>query len=379
MVTQVDMLVIGGGIAGLSAASRLARHGSVTVLERESAIGYHASGRSATFLHLGIGADVVRGLTAASRSFFVTPPDGFRDVPLAQPRPAMFIARAEDMDALAALEGGIRRFSDRIERIGPAAMQVRVPALRVGEGHFVAGLLDHDACKLDSDALLQAHARAVRAAGGRIVTDAEALAIKREGDRWIIDTAGESWSARTLINAAGAWTDTVAAMAGVRPLGLRPLRRTIIAVAMPDHAGIGDWPFVKTVSDDGFYMLPEAGRLLASPMDASPSEPVDAQAEDYDVAVAAWRVEEATTLKVDRIAARWAGLRSFLPDSNPAAGFDEAAPGFFWLAGQGGFGLQTSPAMSLATEALMLGLDWPEPLRNAGLDAASLQPSRLDR
>lgn len=376
MTSNVDILVIGGGIAGLSAAARLARHATVAVLEREEAVGYHASGRSATFLHLGIGTGLVRALTASSRAFFVNPPDGFAPVPLAEPRPAMFIARHEEEGALAALEAEMRGVSDCIERVDAAGMLAQVPVLQTGPGHFTAAVIDHDACRLDSDALLQAHVRAVRRHGGRVVTGAEVRRIERRGTRWVVDTQGGSWSAATLVNAAGAWADRIAQLAGVQPLRLQPLRRTIIAFDPPDGVAIVDWPFVKTV-DDGFYMLPDAGRVLASPMDVSPSEPVDARPEEIDIATAAWRVEQATRMEVRRTVARWAGLRSFLPDSNPAVGFDADAPGFFWLAGQGGYGLQTSPALSLAADALVRGADWPEPLAAAGIRCEQLDPARL--
>ena len=166
------------------------------------------------------------------------------------------------------------------------------------------------------------------------------------------------------------------ALAGVRPLGLRPLRRTIIVVDPPQGAEVRGWPFVKTAVDD-FYILPESGRLMASPVDEVESGPCDAQPEDYDVALAAWKVERYTTLAVARIAHRWAGLRTFTADRTPAAGFDPQAPGFFWLAGQGGFGLQTAPAMAEAVEALITGADWPEALTEAGVAAQDLRPERL--
>lgn len=376
MTSNVDILVIGGGIAGLSAASRLARHATVAVLERETAVGYHASGRSATFLHLGIGTGLVRALTASSRAFFVTPPEGFAPVPLAEQRPAMFIARHEEEGALAALHAEMCRASDAIERVDGAGMLARVPVLQIGPRQFTAALIDHGACRLDSDALLQAHVRAIRRHGGQVVTGAEVIGIERRGSRWVIDTPGESWSAAILVNAAGAWADRTAQLAQVRPLGLQPLRRTIIAFDPPEGVATVDWPFVKTVND-GFYMLPDAGRLLASPMDVSPSEPVDARPEELDIATAAWRVEQATTMAVRRTVARWAGLRSFLPDGNPAVGFDSDASGFFWLAGQGGYGLQTSPALSLAADALVRGADWPEPLAAAGIRPEQIDPARL--
>lgn len=374
---RVEIVVIGGGIAGVSAAALFARHAPTMLLERESALGYHSSGRSATFYHFGIGDDVVRGLTAASRFFFADPPPGYSDVPLWQEKAALFIATPQHMDELVALETEMRRFTDSIARVGPDEMQAIVPVLKVGGEGAVAGVLDTGGRKLDADLLLQANARALRAAGGEIRFNAGVTGIAHDGAEWIVDTAEGSYAAKTVVNAAGAWADELAVLAGVRPLGLTPLRRTIIGFDPPEGIPIADWPFLKTVQDDGFYMLPDAGRLLVSPMDVTPSPPCDVQPEDYEMALAAWRIEEATTLSVGRIALKWAGLRSFVADKVPTAGFAPDAPGFFWLAGQGGYGLQTSPAMAMAAEALLFGLPWPGLLSEHGVEPHHIRPDRL--
>ncbi|APW73627.1 FAD-binding oxidoreductase [Sphingopyxis granuli] len=374
---RVEIVVIGGGIAGVSAAALFARHAPTVLLERESALGYHSSGRSATFYHFGIGDDVVRGLTAASRFFFADPPPGYSDVPLWQEKAALFIATPQHMDELVALETEMRRFTDSIARVGPDEMQAIVPVLKVGGEGAVAGVLDTGGRKLDADLLLQANARALRAAGGEIRFNAGVTGIAHDGTEWIVDTAEGSYAAKTVVNAAGAWADELAVLAGVRPLGLTPLRRTIIGFDPPEGIPIADWPFLKTVQDDGFYMLPDAGRLLVSPMDVTPSPPCDVQPEDYEMALAAWRIEEATTLSVGRIALKWAGLRSFVADKVPTAGFAPDAPGFFWLAGQGGYGLQTSPAMAMAAEALLFGLPWPGLLSEHGVEPHHIRPDRL--
>jgi D-arginine dehydrogenase len=374
---KTDVIVIGGGIAGLSAAARFALRADTVVLERESALGYHSSGRSATFYHFGIGNAPVRGLTSASHEFFADPPAGFSDLPLWEARPALFIATDEMKADLAALEKEMRRYTDSISSITPREMVDIVPVLKIGEGGIVDGLIDTGGRKLDADLLLQSYARAVRRAGGEVITNAPVNKISRSDGRWIVDTQSEQFSAEVVVNAGGAWADELAVMAGVKPLGLQPLRRTIIAFDPPSAMDTAGWPFTKTASDDGFYILPDAGRLLASPMDVTPSLPTDAQAEDYDVALAAWRVEEATTLKVGRISHRWAGLRSFVADKVPTAGFALDVPNFFWLAGQGGYGLQTAPAMALAAEALMFDLPWPEALRAKGVESRHLNPDRL--
>ena len=376
-MTRVEIVVIGGGIAGVSAAALFARHAPTVLLERESALGYHSSGRSATFYHFGIGDDVVRGLTAASRFFFADPPPGYSDVPLWQEKAALFIATPQHMDELVALETEMRRFTDSIARVGPDEMQAIVPVLKVGGEGAVAGVLDTGGRKLDADLLLQANARALRAAGSEIRFNAGVTGIAHDGTEWIVDTAEGSYAAKTVVNAAGAWADELAVLAGVRPLGLTPLRRTIIGFDPPEGIPIADWPFLKTVQDDGFYMLPDAGRLLVSPMDVTPSPPCDVQPEDYEMALAAWRIEEATTLSVGRIALKWAGLRSFVADKVPTAGFAPDAPGFFWLAGQGGYGLLTSPAMAMAAEALLFGLPWPGLLSEHGVEPHHIRPDRL--
>ena len=376
---QIDIVVIGGGIAGLSAAMRFVRRASTIVIEREAALGYHSSGRSATFSHYGIGDATVRGLTAASKAFFETPPDGFVEGALSTAKPAMFIATVELLAELEALGTKMTRFTDTIRPLDPAEMLEIVPVLKAGPGGIVAGLLDTSGRKLDSDLLLQASARDVRRAGGEVLTDAGSLSITRSGERWIVETPGETLSARFIVDAAGAWADEVARGAGVRPLGLQPMRRTIIGFDPPVGLDISAWPFTKTAGEDGFYMLPDAGRILASPMDVTPTEPTDAQAEDYDVAVAAWRIEEATTLEVKRVTTKWAGLRTFTADKVPTAGFAPDAPGFFWLAGQGGYGLQTAPAMALAAEALLFGDPWPEALSAFGVREEQVRPERLFR
>jgi len=377
MRKRVEVLVIGGGIAGISAAARIAQHAETVVLESESALGYHSSGRSATFYHFGIGNDPVRAMTAASSDFFAAPPTDYADGPLWTEKAALFIADRESLPELEGLHVQMDRFTDTIARVGPEEMLSIVPVLKTGEDGAVAGLLDTGGRKLDADALLQANARAFRRAGGSIVFDAAVTGIARSGNGWDVETTTGSYSARILVNAAGAWADAIADLAGVRPLGIRPLRRTIIGFQPPSGLDVSGWPFLKTVSEEGFYMLPAAGLPLASPMDVTPHDPCDVQPDEYDIALAEWRIEEATTLEVGRISTRWAGLRSFVADKVPTAGFAPDADGFFWLAGQGGYGLQTSPVMAAAAESLLFSLPWPEPLSERGLRPEHIRPERL--
>ncbi|SMF61437.1 NAD(P)/FAD-dependent oxidoreductase [Allosphingosinicella indica] len=376
-MAQAEFLVVGGGIAGLSAAARLAAQGRVVVLEAEDAVGYHSSGRSATFAHYGIGNRPVRGMTSYSRAVFQAPPEGFADVPLARQTPALFVANEAMLPVLDALEAEMARFTDTIARVDEAEIRALCPVLRFGGEATVAGVVDRGGLRLDSDALLQGYARAVRGAGGEVSTGRRIASVRKAGSDWeVVDGKGDRWSAPVLIDAAGAWADGLAEMAGVRPLGLTPLRRTIIVVDPPEGVDARGWPFVKTAADE-FYMLPEGGKLMASPVDEIEDVPGDASPEEYDVALAAHRAEQWTTLEVRRIQHRWAGLRTFSADRVPVAGFAPDAPGFFWLAGQGGFGLQTAPAMALATEALILGREWPAELAALSVERDDITPDRL--
>jgi D-arginine dehydrogenase len=355
-------LVIGAGIAGLSAAARLARHGRVIVLEGEEALGYHSSGRSVSFSHYGIGGETVRALTAHSRAFF--------EPPLARLFPTLYFADESMVPRLDALGADMARFTTAIRTVHAAEMAVLFPPLRPAA---VRGLLDPTGLKLDADLILQTLAREVRAAGGSVLTGRR---IARIEPSWTVGTeAGESFAAPILVNACGAWADQVAALAGVEPLGLQPRRRTIVVVDPPVGADAEAWPFVHSVAGD-FYMLPEAGRLLVSPVDEIADDPCDAQPEDYDIALAVDRLEHYTTIAATRIVHRWAGLRTFAPDRVPTAGFAHGAPGFFWLAGQGGYGFQTAPAMAEIAEALITGAAWPKGLAERGVLVEQVAPGR---
>lgn len=364
-----DIIVIGGGIAGLSAAAELSRDASVMVLEAEEQIGFHSSGRSATMVHYALGDRLVRALTLASRAFFESPPDGFSEIPLGRRMPVLVHAREDEREALDALECDIIAFAD-LERLDARGVHELCPLLRDDAVH---GIADRDGIRLDPNALLQGYLRMLRHAGDELVTAARVASVERRGGVWTVTVeGGASYSAPILVNAAGAWADKVASMAGAAPIGLQPLRRTIITFDAPPGTNLEDLPFAKTVGDQ-LYFASESGRLFASPMDEVPTEACDAQAEELEVALAAYRVEERTTIKVDRIHSRWAGLRTFTPDRNPAVGFAPDADGFFWLAGQGGFGLQTSPAMARIAASLILHTVWPM----KDLVARDLSPGRF--
>jgi len=350
-----DILVIGGGIAGLSAAAELSKNARVTVLEAEEQAGFHSSGRSATMLHYALGDRLVRALTLASRSFFEEVPTAFGDVPLARRMPVLIHAREEERHALDALHADIAPFAE-LDRLDAAQVHRLCPLLREDARH---GIADWNGLRLDPHAMLQANLRVLRANDGELHTGAGAASIERIGGTWQVRTeAGETFAGAILVNAAGAWADQVAQLAGVAPVGLQPKRRTIITFDAPPGTDLEHLPFAKTVNDE-LYFAPESGRLFASPMDEIPSDPCDAQADEMEVALAAWRMEERTVVRVDRIHSRWAGLRTFTPDGHPAVGFAPDAERFFWLAGQGGFGLQTSPAMARIAASLIMQAAWP--------------------
>jgi D-arginine dehydrogenase len=280
---------------------------------------------------------------------------------------------------LDALHDEMAHYTDTLRPLGAEELRALCPILRTGPGELVHGVLDVSGLKLDAEALLQSFARSVRSQGSQVLTGYRIVSIERGRAGWTVGTdAAEEWAAPILINAAGAWCDHVAALAGVAPLGLQPMRRTIIVVDPPEETVIQHWPFVHSAGSD-FYMLPEAGRLLVSPMDELPCDPCDAYPEEYDMALAAAKLEEHTTLSVRRIAHSWAGLRSFVRDRVPTAGFAPDASGFFWLTGQGGYGLQTAPALAEVVEALTTGGDWPSRLSDLGVTRACITPARFGR
>ncbi|MCX9148273.1 NAD(P)/FAD-dependent oxidoreductase [Erythrobacter sp. WG] len=362
-----DVLVIGGGIAGLSVAARLSAEAIVTVLEGESAPGYHASGRSVAFAHYGLGNEPVRNLTALSMAELAAH---------GSVHPALHIAAEGEIAALDGLEDIHRQYGCDYTRIGPDEARALMPALKPEA--CAAALVDHGSLKLDTHAMLQAHVATIRANRGALLPGERVTLIGHERGRWVAVRAdGTRHGAAVLVNAAGAWADEVARMAGVTPVGLEPRRRTVISFAAPEGEDVSRWPFTKTAGE-GFYLLPEGrSQLLASSMDQTPSAPCDAAPEELDIAIAADRVEQATTLPIRRISHSWAGLRSFAPDELPVIGEAAGAPGFFWCAGQGGAGFQTAPALSRIAAAAVMGQPFPEDAAAAGLSLEAFSPARL--
>ena len=284
------------------------------------------------------------------------------------------IGRADQLAAVAAF----RAPADIAAAVHPVQLPARAlelcPILRPEA--VAAALLEPDAADIDVDALHQGFLRRLRQRGGVVLTRRRVERLGRRNGLWLAEAGGERFAAPVVVNAAGAWADIVAALAGLAPLGLTPKRRTALLVEPPAGVDPAPWPAVVDI-DETFYFKPDAGLLLLSPADETPSEACDAQPEEWDVAVAVDRVEQATSLRVRAVRHRWAGLRTFLADRTPAAGFDPAADGFFWLAGQGGYGIQTAPALARMAAALVLGEAPAADLLAAGVEPAALSPARL--
>jgi len=369
---NADIAVIGGGIAGASVAAELAGGASVALLEAEARCGHHSTGRSAASFSEAYGAPVIRRLARASRAFLETPPPGFAAVPLLRPRGMVTVARPDQIARLATELAKARDLVPDIHAIAPDEVEAMVPILR--PGHIAAAFFEPGQREIDVDALHQGFLRQARTRGAQVVTGAGVTAIRRDGTGWRIDTPLGEVRAGVIVNAAGAWADAVAAMAGIAPLGIIPYRRTAFQVAVPDGLDAAHWPMINDVDED-FYFKPDAGRLFVSPGDATPSPPMDAWPDDMDVAIGVERLQAVTTLQVRRVLHAWAGLRSFAPDRVPVVGFE--GPGFFWLAGQGGYGIKTAPALARIAASLILRGAFPDDLAAAGIDPAALSPARL--
>jgi D-arginine dehydrogenase len=369
-----DILVVGAGIAGASAAFELSAFASVIVLERESRCGYHSTGRSAASFTENYGGDAVRRLAVASRAFLESPPQGFCEHELLRPRGMITIGRADQLELLERqLERG-RALAPSIVRIGVDAALARVPILRPD---YVAGAyLEPESREIDVDGLHQGFMRGAKRRGARIIVSAEVLSIARGRGRWTVDTETAAYHAPLLVNAAGAWADTIAGLAGAGTLGLVPKKRTAFNVPAPAGMDIRHWPLVDDVGEE-FYFKADAGQLFVSPADAIPSPPADVHPDDLDVAIGVERLERATTLSVERVSRAWAGLRTFASDGTPVVGPDRSVDGFHWLAGQGGYGIKTSPALSRLCASLIRGDGMPDDLARLGLTQGELAPERL--
>ncbi|MDE2254898.1 MAG: FAD-binding oxidoreductase [Betaproteobacteria bacterium] len=389
MGNQRRVIIAGGGIAGASLAYVLAQRQDVTVtlLEREAQCGAHATGRSAALYMPSYGPPGIRALTTGSGAFYTTPPAGFGEHALLSPRGALHVAWSRDdppltiagaHEKLDALEHDALASGVQVQRLSAAQCLRLCPVLRsTGPSHaLVGGVYEPHAQDMDVDAILQGFLRGARKAGANIVTDAEVLTLERAADAWQVRTSAGIWHAEVLVNAAGAWADALGQCAGAQPIGLQPRRRSAFTFDAPAGMDCHAWPLVIGV-DESFYFKPSGGALLGSPANADAVPPQDVQPEELDIAAGIWAIEQATTLTIRRPRSIWAGLRSFVADGEPVCGYDPDVPGFFWLAGQGGYGIQSAPGLARAAAALLLEEPLPADLQSHGLRRAMLDPLRL--
>lgn len=371
---EFDVVIVGAGMAGASLAYELAPELRVLLLETESQPGYHATGRSAALFSEVYGNDTVRSLSRASRAFFDAPGEGFAEHALLRPRGTLLFAAAACLEQLHALHAEVAPHAPLVRWFEGDELRHRLPALRPKAAQ--AGLFEPDACDIDVHALHQGYLRGARQRSATVLCNAEVESAQYTQAKWTLCSRAGHCTAALLVNAAGAWADRLALLADATPLGLTPLRRT--ALVFEDHE-VWDsrhWPLAVDIEEQ-LYFKPDAGRILASPADETPSTPCDAQPDEFDVAVLLDRLERLTLLRPKRITGRWAGLRTFAADRTPVVGFDPQVPNFFWLAGQGGYGIQTAPALAVLSANLILGKPLPDRLTAQGVSAQSLSPQRF--
>ncbi len=359
-----DFAVIGAGIAGASVAAELAAHARVVLLEAEDMPGYHTTGRSAAFWHETLGGPNVQPLTTASRPLL-------QELGVLRPRFNLNLADQASLPLLDALEEAFEGTGVALTRIDHAGIKVLVPR---ANPVLVSGVIEEDCADIDVAALHQHFLATFRRAGGRLQTRFRVETITRDGDEWRISDGREAIDARTIVNASGAWADVVALQAGAKPVGIQPMRRTIVQVRV-DGEVPENMPFCIDIAGTYYFRAEAGGRLWLCPHDETPVDPCDAAPEDLDVAIAIDRFETVTDWKVGAVERKWAGLRSFAPDRLPVFGFDPHVTGFFWCAGQGGVGIQTSPAASKLCAALLLGGKADAMVRN--IDATFYSPRRF--
>ena len=370
-----DFAIIGAGIAGVSAAYHLAPHARVIMLEREHVAAYHTTGRSAALHSETYGSAEIRAITVASGRFYRKPPAGFTDHPLLTPRGALIAGRAEQQAAMQKAAADYARLVPSVRWLDPAEALSRHPLLKPGAA--AGGAIFEEAEDMDVAAIHGGFLKGARAAGGVLRLNAEVATLERRDGSWRIGLGdGESVAAANIVNASGAWADGVAALAGARPVGLVPKRRTAFTFDAPAGLDLAHLPMVIDF-DETWYIKPEVGQFLGSPADETPSPPCDAQPEEMDIAIAVERIETATTLEIRRIKNKWAGLRSFVADKNLVAGYDPGIDGFFWLAGQGGYGIQTGESAGRLAASLALGKGMPGDIAALGVAEAALSPARF--
>jgi D-arginine dehydrogenase len=374
---EFDILIFGAGIAGASLAWRLAGQRSVALVERESQPGFHSTGRSAAMFMETYGPPMVRALTRASRGFYERPPEGFHPA-LIQPRGVLYLATHGQEEELAHTRQELSASCPGLVTLDAGTTLAHVPCLRPDVVH--GALYDAGAQDMDVHALHQGFLRGFRqkaGTDGELRTAATLTQATHDGQRWTLQFSdGETLRAKTVVNAAGAWADELAAMFGAQPIGLVPHRRSAFTFKAPEGMDASHWPAVVGV-DESYYFKPDAGQLLGSPANADPTVPHDVVPEELDIAMGIHQIESVSTLTIRRPSSTWAGLRSFVPDGEMVIGHDNACPGFFWLAAQGGYGIQSAAGASALADALIRQAALPEELHQQGVDASRLSPARL--
>ncbi|RMB76587.1 FAD-binding oxidoreductase [Rhodococcus sp. SBT000017] len=371
---SADVIVIGGGIGGVSLGYELASDRRVALLERESTLAFHTTGRSAALFLETYGNSTIRALTTASRAFLVDPPEHFRSELLA-PRPLLQFAATGRGDALEATYADVSRLTPDARLVSPTDARTLFPPLR--PELIDCALYEPHSMEVDVHALHQGFVRGLRDRGGRVHTGAGVTQLRRVDGLWHVHTTdGSVHTAPLVVDAAGAWADVVGEMAGADPIGLVPMRRSVFMVAAPDDL---DTANLATLSDmdEKFYIKPDGAQLLCSPADETPTEPSDARPDELEIARAFDDIAEATTLTGRHLRSSWAGLRSFVPDRTPVVGFDRKVEGFFWCAGQGGYGIQTCAALARVGATIVRGEPLPQDVAARGLDEADLSPGRF--
>jgi len=370
-----DFVIIGAGIAGASMGWELAGQRRVLLLERESQPGYHTTGRSAALYSATYGTANIRALTRASRAFYDAPPPEFGTSPILTPRGVVYLAGPDQLDLLEAAYAEILPLNPGVRRLTHDELLAELPCLRPEA--VAAGMSEPGAADIDVHALHQGYLRGLRQRGGAIRCHAEVTGLQRLDDGWRVTLAGgEAITAGAVVNAAGAWADVVAALAGVPPIGLEPRRRTAFTFPVPAGMDASGWPAVIGI-DESYYFKPDAGQLLGSPANADPVAPHDVVPEELDVALGIHRIEQVTSFQIRRPSHSWAGLRSFVADGDLVLGWDNHVPRFFWLAAQGGYGIQSAAGAALLARQLALDEPLSASLVEEGVTRDALSPARL--
>jgi D-arginine dehydrogenase len=372
-MSAYDVIVIGGGIAGVSIGFELSKDRSVCLLEMESTLAFHTTGRSAaTFLET-YGGPEIRALTTGSRDFLENPPEHFESA-LMSPRPLLQFAKVGRGSVIEQLHADVLPLVPDAELLSPERVSELFPIVK--PGYVDAGMYEPGAMELDVHGIHQGYARGMRARKGEIVKSAPVVGLDHGPTGWTVTTTdGKTRTATAVVNASGAWGDVLGELAGAKPVGLMPLRRSIFMVSSPTGAATKDLPIFGDI-DQSFYIKPEGEQFLCSPADETPTPPSDVSADTLEIARALDEINAATTLNARSVSSSWAGLRSFVPDRNFVVGPDPDVPDFHWFVGQGGYGIQTSPASAMVGAALVRGEDIPADLVARGLDISRLAPGR---